>query len=281
MYNPMCLRMGTGFFFLYVFVLIFQAVRSETGQHARTLVIPPILTRKHDFGVNISIRNAFLNVDGPRNNMPLQFVHITKTGGTSVENAACKQMVAWGMYTFPPRNSNHNCPSNWTWSNIRGLREGSLWHLSPRDLRPNPYINSNTFSIIRHPYLRAVSEYHCPWTGYKGKDHHDPRIMNKWLREKIMSKFDNGVSFLPQHDYVRHDETQHVIFHEHMHSDFPKLMKYYDLEIVLKHGVNKARYMVPTVFDLENSTIALINKYSKQDFDTFGYKMTKNDIVTS
>ena len=64
-----------------------------------------------------------------------------------------------------------------------------------------------------------------------------------------------------------------------MRSDFPKLMKYYDLEIVLKHGVNKARYMVPTVFDLENSTIALINKYSKQDFDTFGYKMTKNDIV--
>lgn len=227
--------------------------------------------QKYDFSVPMYLRKALLNIDAPPKNISLEFVHITKTGGTSIEKAACKQGIAWGMYRFPPRNANPECPFQWTMT--RQLREGNLWHLPPNDMVPNPYANSNLFSIVRHPYLRAVSEYHCPWTGYKGDDYQDPRVMNKWLRNKMASNFDNGVSFLPQYKYMHQGAAQHIIFHEHIRNDFNRLMKYYDLPIVLASGVNKARHAAPSVLDLEDSTIEMINEYSKRDFDVFGYKM--------
>ena len=95
---------------------------------------------------------------------PIQFIHIPKNGGTSIEHYGSTIGLAWAgdrhdwpggptplcAYSFPFGGEN------------RASDGGSAWHVPPRVWKENgadPYSGSETFCVVRNPYTRLVSEF--------------------------------------------------------------------------------------------------------------------------
>ena len=84
------------------------------------------------------------------------FVHIPKTAGSTIEDWGAKHGYSWGM--------NMNWPTFTTLAGAgaRGLGR-TPWHIPPKLLQVNtginPYQGMTTFCVVRHPYMRAISEY--------------------------------------------------------------------------------------------------------------------------
>jgi hypothetical protein len=123
--------------------------------------------------------------------LPLNFLHIPKTGGTSVVMAAAHAGYAWSDCMFPLRRQSKDCPDiplnfairddnndeNDNNVNKRTMSQlyrpqrwtqphpfiGSWWHVPiqylPND-HINPYQNQDLFVVVRNPYQRVLSQYY-------------------------------------------------------------------------------------------------------------------------
>ena len=69
----------------------------------------------------------------------LKFIHITKTGGTSIEETGLKYNIRWGKF--------HAEYGNWFHEKFIN---------KPRWLR----VKYDWFTVVRNPYNRIMSEYH-------------------------------------------------------------------------------------------------------------------------
>lgn len=80
----------------------------------------------------------------------IEFVHIPKNAGTSVERAGAVAGINWGVKSAAFRGD-------------RRMPDGSFcstYHTPPELIEGlNPYSGAETFCITRHPFDRAVSEY--------------------------------------------------------------------------------------------------------------------------
>ena len=90
----------------------------------------------------------------------LEFVHVTKSGGTSIESAAAKHGVDWGVCKFyrdkacgPLRQFPHIRKQNiedWVCK-----IDTSPWHCPPSQFEAGSlYSAAKTFAIVRNPYDR-------------------------------------------------------------------------------------------------------------------------------
>jgi hypothetical protein len=165
---------------------------------------------------------------------PLNFLHIPKTGGTSIVVAAANAGYAWSDCMFPLRRETKNCPEHpvnnntaydpQLWSHHHP-HVGSWWHVPipnlPRN-RPNPYAHQDLFVVIRNPYKRILSQYYyrclrdagamcfVDATGHKIDD--TPERMNElvqtMVRQQEQSKrasrdyFYHDAHWVPQSHYV-------------------------------------------------------------------------------
>ena len=222
-----------------------------------------------------------------RSNLPLEFVHIPKTGGSAIEKAAARVGISWGACHFHhDLEKEMNCPKpDLNASNITKMlpfrREPVLWHIPPNYWKPNPFETVKTFAVVRNPFTRTLSAYHCPIDGYTEKDRDDPEVMNSVIKYYITRKGHWYTRYMPQSsfvfDLVWEKKIDHVLKYENLTAEFRELMETYNLtDVVLEEEqrYNTPRNRTLTLRDLTNETIELIREHFREDFIRLGYPLT-------
>jgi len=198
---------------------------------------------------------------------PLKFIHITKTGGGSIEIWATQNGLRWGR--------EHKEYGAWNLGRSPG---GGVWHtfftMQPPELK-SAY---DWFVVVRNPYDRIMSEFYCPYAGTdRPRRHPDKKIareqFNAYLQKRINGRLYFGDHYSEQYLYV--EPGVHVLHFEELKVQFAHLMGEYGLPTALDFHVNTAvtvRGERFTQADFSEKTIDLIHSVYKKDFELFGYK---------
>ena len=187
----------------------------------------------------------------------LRFIHITKTGGTSVENFAFSKKIRWGR--FDKQYGNYDQDTSPPWHNLPCYTHNLKQY--------------DWFMIVRNPYDRLISEFHCVWGGVGDLvSKYDKDNFNQFLQNSIKKQNEFGDHYTPQYKYlIKDDDVKVTVLKlENLKTEFPKLMSEYGLDIKLGKQLNsnKKKFHVK---DLSPETLALINDVYSQDFEEFGY----------
>mmetsp|Transcript_9667 Transcript_9667/g.32191 ORF Transcript_9667/g.32191 Transcript_9667/m.32191 type:complete len:269 (+) Transcript_9667:2-808(+) len=149
----------------------------------------------------------------------LHFLHIPKTGGTSIEMLGLRLGVRWGANDQRQRVQ------------VRDGEEGSFkcvppWH-SPRRF-PGP-----TFCVVREPASRWVAQWHHEET--EPSKYCDKGRFDSWTKRSLSALRASGGNrstranchFLPTAEYAAHCST--TLRYEQLASDLRALLECYDL----------------------------------------------------
>ena len=159
---------------------------------------------------------------------PLRFVHIPKTGGTSIEHILLTHGVKWGMYDPDFRVAK--------WKSIRESEK--VWFHYPLYLVENQSLyeewisNYDFFCVVRNPYDRCVSEFFCPHFRHISRSSTaSVEDFNRTIQEYVQSKFTSShwapqSLFVYYHDHEKRGEQiiKHVLRFENLQTEFNQLM---------------------------------------------------------
>ena len=185
---------------------------------------------------------------------PLKFVHISKTAGTTIEEEAKRGGILWGI--------NH---IEYGWHHDRLANK-------PQTLREK----YDWFTVVRNPYTRIISEFHCKWGGMGGIG---PDKLKKVTEEEfnnfLICNIENvdrirGNHYTPQHDYIDNEIPIIVLKFENLKTEFDRLMKKYKLPVTLESRENVG-YKVFNYSNINQKLHDLINKTYEKDFEHFDY----------
>jgi hypothetical protein len=223
-------------------------------------------------------------------NTNLEFVHIPKNAGTSIENAAEKAGINWGFkqWTKPgvPKYGGNlfKLPGEWINSkyNVKYISKDTSrntcfpWHEIPDNMPDKIYgKNSKTFCVVRDPYSKIVSAYKY-WRGKTATK----TDLNHFIQTRLPN-FDKNVEnmrwnsghILPQHMYTHGKrKCEYIIRFENLDTEFGDLMKKFNITDIKLEKNNKSAKTV-SVSDLDNASRELIKKAYKRDFELFNYPM--------
>jgi hypothetical protein len=137
----------------------------------------------------------------------LEFVHIPKTGGNAVEQAAIQHQIHWGALhycrsTRLKKQRYYEKVPYWhmpTHYYSQRLNQSNANHTDAQEeavyakfdpFGPSPYTNASLFTIVRNPYARAVSEFHYYHRVVEGianvHGYNKSRKMNAWLSKALL-----------------------------------------------------------------------------------------------
>lgn len=224
-----------------------------------------------------SLNNETITYD--KTNFDLIFIHITKNGGTYIEDLGFKNNLVLGKIKDQINDYNLTHKSN-----------NDYYHLTPI-LFYNEVFNINhcntkniNFLVVRNPYDRVLSEVFCPWIGIV-KNNTTPSIeeINVFLNN-ILSKLENnpkllnnGGHYALQYSYAydRNDIliVDEILKLETLNTDLEKLNKKYNLKLIIDNNKTNKSSKNCQLSDLTDENIKLINKIYKLDFEKFGYNM--------
>ena len=209
--------------------------------------------------VSPSLQNARARIrhPGPQG---LKFIHISKTGGTTVEEIGQKvrpEKVNWGMYDRP----------------FYGYQHNRFRHLSASKRRQYDW-----FLIVRNPIDRFISEYHCGLEGvnYMTARHHTNKDFNDWLQVRLRKGETNGGHFIPMSDYLDPDPSvvQHIMRFENFEADLRHVLGLYNIawnKTIPKRNNGQKRFFSRK--NMSEETLAAIRYFYAGDFLNFGYPM--------
>lgn len=185
------------------------------------------------------------------------FIHIPKTGGTSVEKA-------FGIY------------HDWDYEKLLYNKEEKINGITtaPQHWTPNlienklgkdTYSNAIKFTIIRNPYSRVLSEYFYK-TGSTNLYNFD-----EWFFD-YYSNIDNDHK-IPQHLFLQ-THIDFIARTESLQDDFTRFVDQYNIKINPNLPyINKSRYNNKLLINyLSKDVISKINYIYKEDFDLLNYK---------
>lgn len=190
----------------------------------------------------------------------LKFIHISKTGGTSIEELGNKlpEKLGWGAYDRKFYGYQHN-----------------RFRSFPAEKR-RLY---DWFLVVRNPIDRFVSEYHCGFEGvnYMQARFHTNKDFNDWLQVRLRQGQTPGGHFIPQSDYLDPDPevTQHIIKFENMDADLRHVLSLYNISYpekkLAKRNNGQKRFFSRK--NITEETMGYIRFYYSGDFLNFGYPM--------
>lgn len=190
-----------------------------------------------------------------------KFIHITKTAGTSIEDAAHTAGICWGRFDSWP---------------LRTSVLGDIWHFPLRFMSKRSLEGYKLFTVVRNPYDRCISEFFCQWGNPELMEIKDVEDFNAQLCAKLDSCMENPRKYfhwLPQVLYLVGADgkplVDHIIRFENLHSEFEQFC-IDEIGIPLKLGHANAG---PRTFtELNATTRAKIQKVYKDDFEYLKYE---------
>lgn len=221
----------------------------------------------------------------------LEFVHITKTAGSTIESTAAKSGIKWGACHYKRiRKFGKACSSPDI--HLGGSKSVRMepWHTPHYFFLHNPYEGKPTFCVVRNPYERIISEYYCKFGGYKGTDRDNSTIMNRYVQKRAMQSITaKRAHYLPQHIYVwdkdNNQMVDHILRFENLTNEFNSLMIQYNISIELTTSTKVNEWKSNgiqsrmTVKNLTNETLDILNEVYKEDFQRFHYRMIHVDPI--
>ena len=224
----------------------------------------------------------------------IEFLHITKTGGSAIEKAGAAGGFRWGACHYNHASYKEmGCPGKPDLQGKTRLKDfihESPWHVPLQNFLINHFRDDHVFTVVRNPYDRVLSSYYDRWHGFGGSHsdqavsgmQSDAAVMNAFVR-KLLQKPKDHTFTLPQHLYVwdsskNQSMVQTVLRYENLTASFNELMRMKNITNVileekpfnsphLEKGAKKL-----TVDDFDNITLALIEKKYEKDFEMFGYE---------
>lgn len=182
----------------------------------------------------------------------LEFVHIPKTGGTSVEAAACRAGLPWGACHYRGHSHCRGCVPDYSFCTIA---KGTPWHAPPAQhnsrCHMSGYKRCDTFTVVREPLAWATSHYHCRWWGPQ-----HPVDINTWMRAAHKQ-------WIPQHRYL---PVTHVLRYEDLAFDVQRLTN--NTVQLATHRSNPSQRRPGT---LSNETVCMVARHFERDFQQFNY----------
>lgn len=191
------------------------------------------------------------------NNKKIIFIHIPKTGGTSIENilGLIKKENGYGI------NNSKKAEQHFIWNdyiNILGLKIYNEYY---------------KFSIIRNPYNRLISEYFwSPVCGYI-KNQNFNEFLN-FVKDVIDNeKYNENIfydHFIPQYEFIVDNNDKLMVDKLYKFENFNEITndfkEKYNLNIPhLQKGVYKFK------IELSDDQQKFIYELYKKDFEYFGY----------
>lgn len=191
------------------------------------------------------------------------FIHITKTGGSSINKS------------LGNTSSNH-----------------SLWHEYKKDLGKDVWDEYFKFTTVRNLWDRAVSYYnydkHINYLNKNVSNFRDYVLYHNDLfnnNNKIQERFKpiDGIGyeiwhFGPQLDWVLDDKenvtVDYIMRFENLKEDFKYVCKKIGKEFSLPHENNLSNRPHYCEY-YDDDTKEIIRKWSQKDLDYFGYKFEK------
>jgi chondroitin 4-sulfotransferase 11 len=176
------------------------------------------------------------------------FVHINKTGGSSIEKAL--------QLPFQHRTA-------------RELH---------RALGDRRWKDRFSFAFVRNPWDKVASHYHFRVkTGQTGLSR-DPVPFNDWVRltyrERALPYYDQPKMFLPPYDWIT-DERGHVLVNyigrfEHLENDFREVCTRLGRDVTLPHLKKSSREDYRRYFNDE--AVEIVARWFERDIVMFGYR---------
>lgn len=190
------------------------------------------------------------------------FLHITKTGGTSIEDALRDDSSVFTKNQWAKKPLAFNAPLNHLTLNqiIRS-----------EELTPHQLKNFFKFAFVRNPWDRVISECFCPHIQLAFKD-------CKTIKDKIkkvckLSSIGYGGHFLKQSTILNHPliDINFVGRFENLGKDYKKVCKIIGIkQTPLLHSNKSRKHPYPHYYD--EDTVKLVENAYQEDILTFKYR---------
>lgn len=231
-------------------------------------------------------------------NQCLKFLHIPKTGGTTIEEVARQGGVSWGFSDPALHCANATPYALLATSRRNGLNrvcdfgnyQEWVHHIPPYwdPILRQSYSPCEIFCVVRHPVdrLRSVWKFHSEHGWWKSKNQSAFACNADSFREFVheytsrsTSPLIAGVlrdlpSWLPQTEYVFDQNGDHVCKHvlrfENFEQGFNQLMARFGLHLKIQ-GQHIYKANIKCELAVPQDMLSYIKQVYAADFDAFGY----------
>lgn len=204
-----------------------------------------------------------------RHDLKCIFVHINKTGGSSIVKALNMLQVHMSASLLFSNEASLRADSQYdVWKGWLGGRRITHQNYEKLENIKNYWDDYLTFTVVRNPYERVVSDYF-----YCRK--HNLIDLSISFTEDVKSTFDNRERWkLPCYDWITLNNeivVENIIRFENLKQGFDDMCKTLQVPHIKLPHLNKTKHTHYTDYYDDETRELVAKKYAK-DIETFGYE---------